>query len=91
MSLLLLFRSVVSSITVITADPGPLIGMRYSDDMGHTWSHWRWRPTGKAGEYKIKVRWNGNGSIKSPGRIFQFKITDETISRVSRLLMNVKS
>lgn len=89
MSLLLLLRSLADEVLATDAELRPLVGMRYSDDLGKTWSHWRFRTLGKAGRYLDKARWNALGSIKPPGRMFQFKATDATIRRFSKVLMNV--
>lgn len=67
----------------------PLVGLRYSDDDGHTWSTWQFRTLGAMGRYRDKARWNGLGTIKEPGRLFQFKVTDPTVVRLSKALMNV--
>jgi hypothetical protein len=88
MSLLLLLRSVITAITTDT-ESRPLVGMRYSDDLGKTWSRWQFRTLGKAGRYLDKARWNGLGRIRAPGRMFQLKATDATIRRFSQLMMNV--
>lgn len=67
----------------------PLVGMRYSDDQGATWSGWSERTLGAMGRYRDKARWNALGTIRAPGRMFQFKATDPTVRRFSRLNMNV--
>ncbi len=67
----------------------PLVGMRYSENLGKTWSPWRFRTLGAAGRYSDIARWNGNGTIRAPGRMFQLKSTDPTVIRFSKLLMNV--
>jgi hypothetical protein len=89
MSLLLLLRSFVSAVASTSTENRPLVGMRYSDDLGKTWSRWRFQTLGKAGRYRDKARWNGLGKIKAPGRMFQFKATDATVRRFTQLLMNV--
>lgn len=90
MSLLFLLRSFVSAVTTPQTDETrPLVAMRYSDDLGKTWSRWRFRTLGQAGRYSNKARWNALGTIKAPGRMFQFKATDATIRRFSKVLMNV--
>lgn len=89
MSLLLLLRNFVSAVASTSTENRPLVGMRYSDDLGKTWSHWKFRTLGKAGRYLDKARWNGLGRIRAPGRMFQLKATDATIRRFSQLLMNV--
>lgn len=87
MGLLLLFRR--SGASVDGDIFNPLVGMRYSDDLGKTWSAWRFRTLGEAGRYSDKARWNANGTVRAPGRMFQFKSTDPTVRRFSKILMNV--
>jgi hypothetical protein len=68
----------------------PQIGMRYSDDGGESWSGWRFRPLGKAGQSRVRVRWNALGTIKAPyGRIFHFRAADPVGRRFSDLRLNV--
>lgn len=75
----------VTNLTLdITTGKAPLTGqgsnpkvmLRYSDDLGSTWSRPVARSFGKRGEYNKKPRWNGLGSIKSPGRVYEFRVTD---------------
>jgi len=66
----------------------PLVSMRYSDDM-ETWSDWRPRTLGAAGRYKDKARWNALGTMRAPGRLYQFKATDPTVRRFTRVNKNV--
>lgn len=67
----------------------PLIGMRYSDDNGKSWSQWRYRALGKAGQSHARVRWIGLGTVKAPyGRIFEFLVSDPVGRRFSDLRMN---
>lgn len=72
------------------AGSAPKIAMRYSDDEGKSWSGWRERSLGLAGQSRKRVRWNGLGMITSPhGRIFHFRATAPAARRFSDLRMNV--
>lgn len=66
----------------------PQIGMRYSDDQGQTWSSWRWRSLGEAGEYSTVVRWRNLGQMKAPGRTFQVQVSDPVPVRFSDFRFN---
>lgn len=66
----------------------PKIGMRYSDDQGQTWSSWRWKSLGEAGQYGTVVRWANLGQMKAPGRIFQVRASDNTAVRLSDFRFN---
>jgi hypothetical protein len=68
----------------------PIIEMRYSDDNGKSWSRWRERTLGLAGQSTVRVRWNALGTISAPyGRVFQFRTSDSCARRFSDLRMNV--
>jgi hypothetical protein len=49
--------------------PAPVIGMKFSDDGGHTWSAERTASMGAAGDYKAEAFWWRLGSAKD--RVFQ--------------------
>lgn len=48
--------------------------LRWSDDYGHTWSQEYWKPIGKIGEYKKRLRWKRLG--QSRDRVFEIRMTD---------------
>src|SRR3989442_11056684 len=50
----------------------PVVEMRYSDDQGRTWRHWRAASLGKTGEYGRRAVWQRLGLIREPGRAFEF-------------------
>lgn len=54
----------------------PKVMMRYSDDLGNTWSDEKTRTIGKTGVYNKRPRWNRLRSVRSPGRVYEFRITD---------------
>jgi len=51
--------------------------LRWSDDYGHTWSQEYWKPLGKTGEYKKRLRWKRLGSSRD--RVYEIRITDECL------------
>jgi hypothetical protein len=54
--------------------------LRWSNDMGRTWSPERWRSLGKIGEYNQRVRWDMLGSGFQ--REFEFSVTDPVDVRI---------
>lgn len=54
----------------------PLVEMRYSDDAGRTFSNWYAASLGKIGQYGLKAVWRGLGTMRSPGRYFEFRCSD---------------
>lgn len=67
----------------LTGATDPLMTMRFSDDNGNSWSSWLEAPLGLQGQYLTEVVWQQLGQIKSPGRIFEFRLTDDAIFRLS--------
>lgn len=68
----------------------PLVGLRWSDDQGHTWGNWHFTSTGARGHYSIPPRWNRLGQVKSPyGRLFQIRQSDPVERVVYGLDVNV--
>jgi len=66
----------------------PVMAMRFSDDSGQRWSSWITAPLGAQGKYKTQVVWKRLGQIKDPGRIFEFRCTDDVPYRISYARMN---
>jgi hypothetical protein len=54
----------------------PYVERRYSDNGGRTWSSWSARSLGKQGEYSVKAVWWREGQIQSPGRVYEWRVTD---------------
>lgn len=55
----------------------PIVQMKYSDNLGKTWSAWRERPMGQTGVYGVFPRWNGLGTVPALfGRIVRFRVSD---------------
>jgi hypothetical protein len=52
----------------------PQAMLKWSDDGGFTWSNEHWKPLGKVGKYKNRVRWTKLGTSRD--RIFEVQVTD---------------
>lgn len=73
---------------VATLATAPEVEMRYSDDYGNTWGDWEAVSLGEQGEYRVQPVWVGLGLMDAPGRVFEFRLTDATPWRVSRVAIN---
>jgi len=62
--------------------------LRWSDDYGHTWSQEYWKPLGKIGEYKKRLRWKRLGSSRD--RVYEIIITDECLPTLIAGYIQVK-
>lgn len=97
-----IFTSVVPTDKPMSADalevglsPGtsPLgttsvIETRWSDDQGRTWSAWREASLGTEGAYRTRARIRRLGMIDAPGRVFEHRETDPSITRISDVDLN---
>lgn len=71
------------SLDIQTGD-GPLAGqgadpevtLAWSDDLGRSWSTEIPKSIGKIGEYNKTVTWRRLGRMKTPGRVYRWRITD---------------
>lgn len=77
------FEAGVGTQTGQGVDPQAML--EWSDDGGHTWSAQHWRPIGKVGKYKDRVRWKQLGQSKD--RIYQVTISDP----VKRVIVGASS
>jgi hypothetical protein len=68
--------------------PEPVVEMRWSDDNGRTWGGWRPANLGRVGEYGRKPIWTRLGSVKSPGRVYEIRMTDPTMRAVRHLVVD---
>ena len=66
----------------------PTLQMRFSDDQGNTWSSWKAKGLGLQGYYGKDVTFRSLGSVVRPGRLFQFRMTDNARFRLSYARMN---
>jgi hypothetical protein len=66
----------------------PLASLRYSDDQAQTFGPWKHAAMPATGKFSGRVRWRGLGQIKRPyGRVFQVRLTDPVVGRISDLRM----
>jgi hypothetical protein len=68
----------------------PLVQMRFSDDGGNTWSDWDARSLGVIGDFTDKPTWKKLGSIRAPGRTFEFRVTDPVLTVFAGAVLNEK-
>jgi len=61
----------------VGGDDDAQVMLRWSDDYGHTWSQEYWKPLGKVGEYKRRLRWKRQG--QSRDRVYEIRITDSCL------------
>ena len=66
----------------------PMLELRWSDDLGATWSDYIDGSLGQRGDYSRSVSYRGLGLIKDPGRIFEFRISDFVRFRLDYCMMN---
>lgn len=66
----------------------PVMEVRWSDDGGNLWSPWKQISLGKQGCYGKEAVLYRLGEIKSPGRIFTLRMSEDTLWRVSYARMN---
>lgn len=67
---------------IVGTATNPIVAMRFSDDGGNIWSSWLERPLGLQGKYRTQAIWEQMGIMKAPGRIFQWRVTDDCLFRV---------
>jgi hypothetical protein len=67
----------------------PQIGVRWSDDQGRTFSEWRYASLGDTGEYRTRVVWRALGMMDFPGRVYEFRCSDQVALRLSGADYNV--
>lgn len=66
----------------------PVIEMRFSDDLGKTWSDWEPESLGEQGDYRQIVEWRALGSFDHPGAMFEFRVTDPISARFTSASIN---
>jgi hypothetical protein len=71
-------------------DPGsmPVVEMRYSDDLGRTFSRWRASSLGAEGVYKARPYWQRLGQMRAPGRLIEVRASDPVDVAFSHLELN---
>jgi hypothetical protein len=68
--------------------PSPIVEMRYSDDLGRTFSPWRAGSLGPQGAYQTRARWTRLGLMRAPGRLVQVRCSDPVDVAFSHLELN---
>ncbi|MDQ2861685.1 MAG: packaged DNA stabilization protein gp10 [Pseudomonadota bacterium] len=71
-------------------DPGskPVAEMRFSDDLGRTFSEWRSTPLGLMGDYVNRAFWQRLGLMRAPGRLVEIRVSDPVDAVFSHLELN---
>lgn len=81
-------RVAIGWAPITGAASDPLVQLRFSDDGGNIWSSWLEMPLGLQGQYLTEVVWRQLGLMQEPGRIFQLRMTDDAIFRISYARFN---
>lgn len=68
----------------------PTLELRWSDDLGATWSDYVAADLGERGDYLRKVSYRSLGLLRGAGRIFEFRISDFVRFRIDYCTMNEK-
>jgi hypothetical protein len=67
----------------------PQVGLRWSDDGGHTWGPELLRSTGAQGAYTTRVEWHRLGSTRGPqGRVYELFGTDPVPVAISAAFLD---
>lgn len=66
----------------------PIVEMRYSDDEGRTFVDWRAASLGRQGATFSRVYWTRLDSMRSPGRLIEFRCSDPVNFVVSHVELN---
>lgn len=66
----------------------PVLELRWSDDRGGTWTDYVSATLGAKGDYVYRVSYRNLGLLRSPGRIFEFKMSDFARFRLDYATLN---
>lgn len=66
----------------------PTLELRWSDDLGATWSDYVGASLGQRGDYQRTVSYRSLGLLRNAGRIFEFRISDFVRFRIDHCTMN---
>lgn len=68
----------------------PVVQMRFSDDRGKTWAGWSDAHIGRQGNYDIVPQWRRLGPIRRPGRLYEFRFSEDMPLTVRKAAYNEK-
>jgi len=71
-------------------DINPTLELRWSDDLGSTWSDHIRAELGERGDYTRSVSYRNLGLLKGAGKVFEFRITDMVRFRIDFCTLNQK-
>lgn len=66
----------------------PTLEMRWSGDLGTTWTDYSGVGLGDKGKYSTSVSYRSLGLIRDPGRIFEFRFSDKARIRIDYVTIN---
>ncbi|MDQ2764665.1 MAG: packaged DNA stabilization protein gp10 [Pseudomonadota bacterium] len=66
----------------------PVAEMRYSDDLGRTFSRWRSASLGLMGDYLNRAYWQRLGLMRAPGRLVEVRVSDPVNAVFSHIELN---
>ncbi|HEY1559372.1 MAG TPA: packaged DNA stabilization protein [Caulobacteraceae bacterium] len=84
----LVLHCVTGQGNAVSPGAAPLVEMRYSDDMGRTFSRWRATPLGPQGDYYTRAYWQRLGQMRAPGRLIEVRCAEPVDVAFSHLELN---
>src|SRR5665213_833923 len=70
------------------AGMNPVAEMRFSDDLGGTFTAWRETSLGVQGGYATRAMWQRLGRMRAPGRLVEIRVSDPVNACFSHLELN---
>jgi len=70
------------------AGMNPVAEMRFSDDLGGTFTPWRETSLGVQGGYATRAMWQRLGRMRAPGRLVEIRVSDPVNACFSHLELN---
>jgi len=72
-------------------DLNPSLELRWSEDLGATWSDYITASLGERGNFTRTVTFRSLGLIRNPGRVFEFRISDPVRFRLDYATVNERN
>ena len=66
----------------------PVVELRWSDDLGRSFSPWRPARLGAQGAYRTRIAWRRLGTMRAPGRLLEVRVSDPVNAVFSHLELN---